>query len=135
MDSHGGAFAVAGHQGYCFYPHAALLSLGDATPRFSAADLANLLGPSNSEKIHNIALAGCNEEGALHSSVLRRYFVNATNVIYMEAGRRAYKPMLYQALTRNSDSIKPLYGRLRPVTDGRLECRLHCGFANVRYHR
>ena len=83
MDSHGGAFAVAGHQGYCFYPHAALLSLGDATPRFSAADLANLLGPSNSEKIHTIVLAGCIQEGALHSRVLRRYFTNATNIIYV----------------------------------------------------
>lgn len=118
VDSHGKARHGST---YAFYPHESLLLPHRPTPYFSARDLALLLGPTEAAEIHNIIIAGCNEEKRFRSQELRRYFVNATNVTYMTPGQLAFKPMFYQAIVLPSSEIKPLYGKLRRAADGRLE--------------
>lgn len=96
-----------------FYPHQSLLRDGGRTPAFSAKDFAVLLGPTESAKVHNILLAGCNEDASLRPAEFRKHFVNATNITYMTPGKLAYKPMFYQAVTERSAAIRPLYGKLQ----------------------
>jgi len=122
VDSHGKAGCSIRGSGFGLYPRAALVAPGAKTPYFSARDLATVLGPETAATIHNIVLAGCNQEGRLWSVEYRRHFVNATNITYMEPGRLAFKPMFYQAIILPSTEIKPLYGKPRRVSDDRVEC-------------
>jgi hypothetical protein len=122
VDSHGRAGCSSRGTGFGFHPRASLVTPGQKTPYFSARDLATVLGPEKAATIHNIVLAGCNEEGWLRSTEFRRHFVNATNITYMEPGRLAFKPMFYQAIILPSHEIKPLYGKPRRVSVDRIEC-------------
>jgi hypothetical protein len=111
VDSHGsGGFRWHG-RGYGLYPRETLLRPGQEMPGFSPADFARVLGRDHAATIHNIVIAGCNEEGRFRSQEWRRHFVNATNITYMAPGRLAYKPMFYQAIVTPSSEIKPLFGR------------------------
>ncbi|MBK7999371.1 MAG: hypothetical protein IPK15_11835 [Verrucomicrobia bacterium] len=120
VDSHGRS-GFSWHGGrYGIYPHRDLLTAGQETPAYSAKDLATVLGEA-AMNIHNIVLTGCNSEGRLRSQEFRKYFVNATNITYMAAGELAFKPMFFQALSRNSAEIQPLHGRIRTVSAHRTE--------------
>src|SRR5262249_42119946 len=77
--------------------------------------------------IHNIVLAGCNEEKRFRSEEFRRYFVNATNITYMTPGELGFKPMYYQAIVLPSSEIKPLYGKVRRTAQGEVECEIMAG--------
>lgn len=94
-----------------FYPHQSLLGAGNEPPSYSARDFAALLGPTEAAKIHNILLAGCNEDASLRPAEFRKHFINATNITYMMPGKLAYKPMFYQAITEPSSAIRLLYGK------------------------
>lgn len=117
IDSHGiERFAWRGRQ-YVFRPHRRIVRPGKEVPTYSIRDVASVMGSQAAAAIHNIVIAGCNEGGVLKAAEFRRYFVNATNVTYMAAGRLAYKPVFFQVLTHHSLDIEPLYGR--PVSDAR----------------
>jgi hypothetical protein len=153
IDSHGVSRSAWKGAQYAFRPHgAALGTRGEATqtqtpaqiqtpaptqaraqsqsqaqalpqpPAYAIADIARVLGPAAAD-IHNIVIAGCNESGALRSAAFRKYFVNATNVIFMAAGQLAYKPIFFATLSQHSEDVAVLYGR--PVADaerpGRME--------------
>jgi hypothetical protein len=111
VDSHGSAGFRWHGRGYGLYPRETLLQPGEEISGFSPADFASVLGGDNAAAIHNIVIAGCNEEGRFRSQEWRRHFVNATNITYMTPGRLAYKPMFYQAIVTPSSEIKPLFGR------------------------
>jgi len=113
VDSHGKGGCSKRGSGYGFYPSEAILEPGQKLSYFSAGDFAAILGPTNAAMIHNIVLAGCNEEGRFRSSEFRRHFINATNITYMSPGELSFKPMFYQAITLPSHEIKPLFGKLR----------------------
>lgn len=120
IDSHGGAGFRWHGRGYGLYPRAGLLQRDEKEPCFSPADFARILGRDQAAAMHNIVIAGCNEEGRFRSREWRRHFINATNITYMTPGRLSYKPMFYQAMVTPSSEIKPLFGRERQ-TSGRLE--------------
>ena len=121
VDSHGRA-GFSWHGGkYGIYPHQNLLESGQPTPVFSAKDMATALGPDSAPGIHNIVLAGCNEEGRIRSQEFRRYFINATNITYMTPGKLAFKPMFSQAITLLSSEIRQLHGKLSSPTSTRTE--------------
>jgi hypothetical protein len=111
VDSHGSAGFRWHGRGYGLYPRETLLQRGQETPGFSPADFARVLGREQAAAIHNIVIAGCNEEGRFRSQEWRRHFVNATNITHMTPGKLAYKPMFYQAIVTFSFEIKPLFGR------------------------
>jgi hypothetical protein len=111
VDSHGSAGFRWHGRGYGLYPRETLLQPGQEAPGFSPADFARVLGRDHAAAIHNIVIAGCNEEGRFRSQEWRRHFVNATNITYMTPGKLAYKPMFYQAIVTLSSEIKPLFGR------------------------
>lgn len=111
VDSHGSAGFRWHGRGYGLYPRETLLQRGQETPGYSPADFARVLGRDDAAAIHNIVIAGCNEEGRFRSQEWRRHFVNATNITYMTAGKLAYKPMFYQTIVTPSSEIKPLFGR------------------------
>src|SRR5262245_6965247 len=112
VDSHGKGGCSHRGSGYGFYPSEAVLEPGQKVSYFSAGDFAAILGPTNAAQIHNIVLAGCNEDGRLRPSEFRHHFINATNITYMKPGELSFKPMFYQAITLQSEEIKPLYGKL-----------------------
>ncbi len=121
VDSHGRA-GFSWHGGrYGMYPHQTLLEPGQLAPAFSAKDLATVLGPDSAAGIHNIVLAGCNEEGRIRSQEFRRYFSNATNITYMMPGKLAFKPMFFQAITVPSSEIRQLHGKIRTISSTRTE--------------
>ena len=121
VDSHGRA-GFSWHGGrYGIYPHQNLLEPGQLTPAYSAKDLATVLGPDSTAGIHNIVLAGCNEEGRIRSQEFRRYFINATNITYMTPGKLAFKPMFFQAITLPSFEIRQLHGKVRTTSSTRTE--------------
>jgi hypothetical protein len=111
VDSHGSAGFRWHGRGYGLYPHETLLAHRADAPCFSPADFAQVLGRDDALAIHNIIIAGCNEEGRFRSREWRRHFLNATNITHMMPGRLAYKPMFYQAMVTPSSEIKPLFGR------------------------
>ena len=120
VDSHAKG-GVSWRGGYGVYPHETLLAQGQPTPYYSPRDLATVLGSSNAAGVHNILIAGCNEDRRFRSEEFRRHFVNATNITYMSPGKLAFKPMFYQAIVLPSSEIKPLYGKLRQTTNGRMK--------------
>ena len=117
VDSHGSAGFRWHGRGYGLSPRETLLQSDQRTPGFSPADFARVLGRDQAAAIHNIVIAGCNEEGRFRSHEWRRHFINATNVTYMTPGKLAYKPMFYQAIVTPSSEIKPLFGRERRNSD------------------
>jgi hypothetical protein len=118
IDSHGrGGFRWHG-LGYGLYPNATLVPLNERPPCFSVRDVASVLGKETAATIHNIVIAGCNEEGQFRSSEWRRHFVNATNITYMTPGKLSFKPMFYQAIVTRSSEIKPFYGTMRQGAEG-----------------
>ena len=123
VDSHGKAGCGSGN-GYGFYPQEKLVPAGMRTPYYSPRDLAVILGPGAVQSIHNIVLAGCNEEGRFSSREIRRYFPNATNITHMVAGQLGYKPMYYQAIVHRVEDIRPLYGMNTRTRDGRVETEI-----------
>ena len=64
VNSHGKRIATRTGPRYAFYPHESFVKDGGPTPYFSAADLARIVGPAHTHKIHNILIAGCNAEGS-----------------------------------------------------------------------
>jgi len=127
VDSHGQARCSRHGCGYGFYPNELLLERGQKAPYFSSADLAVVLGPESAATIHNILLAGCNDEGRIRSDEIRHYFVNATNITYMTPGELAFKPMFYQAIVLPSQEIQLLYGKIRKTRGGQVECEIADG--------
>ena len=123
VDSHGQGGCVPGN-GYGFFPQQSLVPAGTRTPYYSISDLAATLGTAAAQSIHNVVLAGCNEEGRFDSREVRRYFPNATNVTHMVAGQLAYKPMYYQAIVHRVEDIRPLYGLNTRQRAGRVETRI-----------
>jgi hypothetical protein len=124
IDSHGRAGFLTGGQGYGLYPRDTLLQPGEATPNFSAGDFAAVLGKARAAAVHNIVIAGCNEEGWFRSAEWRRHFVNATNITYMTPGKLSFKPMFYQAMITPSADIEPLYGKVSRSPE-RVQCDIH----------
>lgn len=120
VNSHGKAIHTAHGQEYVFYPRMKELEGSDDQPMFSAADLAAALGLAASE-IHNIVLSGCNKESALSAVELRKYFVNATNIVHAPAGQLGYQPMFFQALFNVSTEVHPLYETPRANKRGEIE--------------
>ena len=118
VDSHGSAGFRWHGRGYGLYPRETLLQSDQKTPGFSPADFARVLGRDQAAAIHNIVVAGCNEEGRFRSHEWRRHFINATNITYMTPGKLAYKPMFYQAIVTPSSEIKPLFGKERRSSGG-----------------
>ena len=123
VDSHGQGGCAPGN-GYGFFPQQSLVPAGTRTPYYSISDLAATLGTAAAQSIHNVVLAGCNEEGRFDSREVRRYFPNATNVTYMVAGQLAYKPMYYQAIVYRVEDIRPLYGLNTRTRAGRVETQI-----------
>ena len=124
VDSHGRS-GFSWHGGrYGLYPHQTLLEAGQPTPVFSVKDLASIVGDERAAEIHNIVLAGCNEEGRIRSQEFRRYFVNATNITYMTPGKLAFKPMFFQAVTLPSRDIRQLHGKIRTTSSARTEASI-----------
>lgn len=121
IDSHGRSGFRWHGRGYALYPRATLLQDNERTPYFSARDVALVLGQEAAAAIHNIVIAGCNEEGRFRSSEWRRHFANATNITYMTPGKLSFKPMFYQAIVTRSTDLKPFYGKLRRVGE-RIDC-------------
>jgi len=121
IDSHGRTGFRWHGRGYALYPRETLVQPNEPTPCFSARDVATVLGNEAAATIHNIVIAGCNEEGQFRSSEWRRYFINATNITYMTPGKLSFKPMFYQAIVTRSADIKPFYGKLRRVGE-RIDC-------------
>lgn len=121
VDSHGRAVFLWRGAKYGVYPHENLVEPGQPVPNYSARDLAAILGPDRAAGIHNIVIAGCNEEGRLRSQEFRRWFLNATNITYMSPGRLAFKPMFLQAITLPASELRPLYGKIRTVSPTRTE--------------
>ena len=123
VDSHGKGGCGPG-SGFGFFPKQSLVPAGTRTPYYSARDLAATLGAEAANSIHNVVLAGCNEEGRFDSREVRRYFPNATNVTHMVAGQLAYKPMYYQAIVHRVEDIRPLFGLNTRTRDGRIETQI-----------
>jgi len=123
VDSHGSAGFRWHGRGYGLYPKESLVPDGRESPGFSPRDFAKVLGRDKAAAIHNIVIAGCNEEGRFRSREWRRHFVNATNITYMTPGRLGYKPMFYQALVTPSSEIQLLYGR-EFRSSRQIECRI-----------
>jgi hypothetical protein len=91
---------------------------------FSARDLAAILGPEAAAGVHNIVLGGCNRESSFRPEELRKYFVNATNIVHMTAGEFSYRPVFFQMLTTPSAELKPFHGKLRPARGELVECEI-----------
>lgn len=123
VDSHGQGGCAPGN-GYGFFPKENLVPAGTRTPYYSLRDLATILGAAAVQSIHNVVLAGCNEEGRFNSREVLRYFPKATNVTHMAAGQLAYKPMYYQAIVHRVEDIRPLYGLNTRTRAGRVETRI-----------
>lgn len=123
VDSHGGAGLRWHGRAYGLYPKENLVPDHQEVPNYSPRDFARVLGPDSAAAIHNIVIAGCNEEGRFRAREWRRHFVNATNITYMTPGKLGYKPMFYQAIVTPSSEIQPLYGREQRASD-RIECRI-----------
>jgi hypothetical protein len=109
IDSHGGAGFRWHGRAYGLYPQETLTPGNEKVRGFSPADFARVLGRDQAAAIHNIVIAGCNEEERFRSRDWRRHFVNATNITYMTPGELAYKPMFYQTLVNPSSEITPLF--------------------------
>jgi hypothetical protein len=121
VNSHGlGVLTGRGLQ-YAYQPHQSLLGPADKMPHFSAADLARVLGPVCAERIHNIVISGCNADDSFNPRELRKYFVNATNIIHMSGGKYGYQSMYFQLLTKDSSQNKPLYEIAARNRAGQLE--------------
>src|SRR5262249_19328742 len=101
--------------------HQSLLRGKEAAPPYSAADLARVLGPERAATIDNLILSGCNAEGAFSSQELRKYFVNATNIVHMASGELGYQSMFRQVMTNPSWKIEPVYETCAKNRAGRLE--------------
>jgi hypothetical protein len=120
INSHGTGLATAHGIEYVLYPHASLLQPKEKICYYSAADMARLLG-ADANRIHNLVLASCNTSGAFDARALRKYFVNATNVIHMAAGEPGYQSMFRQVFTSHSSKIKPMYESCVKNKSGELE--------------
>jgi len=121
INSHGGGLPTAGGTKYAYYPHQSLLKPAEKPPRFSAADVAVVLGPQNAAQIHNILISGCNADASFDARELRRCFINATNVMHMPAGRSGYQQMFRQILISRSSSIQPVYETCAKNRQGKTE--------------
>ena len=121
INSHGGGLATARGTRYSYYPHQSLLRAGEKTPQFSEADMAAVLGADSAATIHNILISGCNADGSFNSGELRKYFVNATNIVHLSAGKFGYQPMFRQILASHSSNIQPLYQTCAKNAAGKLE--------------
>jgi hypothetical protein len=118
VNSHGEAIPGTSGARYAFSPHRTLVPPGQPTPRFSARDLARVVGNPALNQIHNIVIAGCNEEGAFRAEELRRHFPAATNVTHVVAGERGHQPMLIQAILARSASVETLFEAVRTTGSG-----------------
>jgi len=121
INSHGLGVLTARGMQYAYQPHQSLLHPGEKAPFFSAADVAKVLGPGNVASIHNVLISGCNADAAFSAKQLRQLFVNATNFVHMPAGKFGYQSMFFQALTRESSQIKPLYETAAKNQSGKTE--------------
>jgi hypothetical protein len=80
-----------------------------------------VLGAAGAGTVHNLIFSGCNAEGAFSSKELRRYFVNATNIVHMASGELGYQSMFRQLLSTPSWNIQPAYETCARGRSGKLE--------------
>jgi hypothetical protein len=120
INSHGKAQRHRANFVYGYYPH---LSQGNQDQVYSAKDFAGLLGSASNE-IHNVLVAGCDNDRAFDASELRRYFPNATNITHVAAGEAGYQPMFIQAVLSPSQSIEPLYETASSTPQGGTQYQL-----------
>lgn len=120
VNSHGEAVFHGATRAYGIYPHENLLPADQPAPHFSVRDLAQVMGAKAAAEIHNIVIAGCNEEGVFDSGEMRKHFVNATNIVHTAAGERSYQPMLFQALLAPSAKTETFYETIRSTPTGKV---------------
>lgn len=106
--SHGKALTNGNQVRFAYYPDDRVLR-AKKVPYFSARDLAQVIGGEGAGKIHNVVVAGCNLEGAFDPAEIRKFFVNATNVVHTPAGKNGYEFVYRHALIHPSGGIKVLY--------------------------
>jgi hypothetical protein len=123
IDSHGRSDALLPLSCYVYYPHRDLLPQGEKPPCFSAGDLAHVVGDAARE-IHNVLVSGCNAEGGFDPRELRKYFLNATNIVHAVAGEDGFKPMFYAAIVNSSSANKPLYATRGAKRNGQVAYHL-----------
>jgi hypothetical protein len=116
INSHGKAVLHGSHWEYVYFARSNKVDGRE----FSNADIAAVLGVAAME-IHNIVLSGCNKEDVFSAADLRRYFVNATNIVHAPAGQLGYQPMFFQALFNVSSEVRPLYEVVRENKFGQIE--------------
>jgi len=121
VNAHGKGLATRRGTLYALYPHQSLLRAKENAPAYSAADLARVVGAENAGAIHILVFSGCNVEGAFSSQELRKYFINATNIIHMASGELGYQSMFRQLLTTPSWNIQPVYETCTKGRSGKLE--------------
>ena len=120
VNSHGGGMITARGTQYAYYPHQSLLAPNEKSPCFSAADLAAVLG-KKADGIHNILISACNADGSFTAQELRKYFVNATNIVHMPAGKLGFQPMFLQVLASPSSKIESVYENCSKDKSGKFE--------------
>ena len=121
INSHGMGLPTRQGIQHVFFPHQSLLGRNEKTPHFSAADLAAVLGSANAGRVHNILLSACDADASFDARELRRYFVNATNIVHIPRGKSGYQSMFFQVLTSHSSTIKPVYEICSKNRAGKLE--------------
>ncbi len=127
--SHGKAIRTDFGVEYAFYPGGYMVH----PPCFSVRDLARILGPHALE-IHNLVFAGCNLENMFDARDVKRFFVNATNIVHALPGTDATIGTFQEILTYSSTELGarsfmpssrvPLFGRNDTVHNGRYVAEL-----------
>lgn len=115
INAHGEGVPTAAGRRHAFFPHDKLLRKGQPPPRYSAEDLARVLGPAQAATIHNIVSAGCDVESSFSAVELRSHFVNATNIVHVPAGQPGSQPMFIQAIVNHSSENQPVYESAIPT--------------------
>jgi hypothetical protein len=123
IDSHGRSERSLPRKRYAYYPHRDLLPPDQRPPCFSARDLAEVVGSAAGD-IHNIFVGGCDIESSFDPQELRKYFVNATNIVHTVAGENGFKPMFYSAIVNPSWANTALYATRGLKRNGDLGCHL-----------
>lgn len=121
INSHAKAVRTPSGLRHAFYPHQKLLRKDQKRPYFFLEDFVKAMGTDAAKNIHNVLIAGCNEEGTFSSREVRQHFPNATNIIHMAGGDLGYQAMFVQALTTPSAHIRPLYEIPRTNHLGKVE--------------
>jgi hypothetical protein len=119
VNSHGKGFETPQGLRYGWYPHEDFTASGSEVPFYSAKDLATVMGAAKARKIHNVVLAGCDPDGSFDARVVRRYFVNATNITHVLPGKLGYQAMFMRSFLSHSADVKVVYETILPDSTGK----------------